>query len=109
MGQDGANWMRRSTDRCPTYRICIGCAGSGASGMHCQKCKMKERYYRCPFIHCEYTMQKWMGAEWILRMLQTTHMDARADRIQTYPFPCTPCVQITETWIKTNIYQRYQW
>jgi hypothetical protein len=34
-------------------------------------------------------------------------MDAKADRIQTYPFPCTPCVEIREAWIKAHIFQRY--
>jgi hypothetical protein len=40
-------------------------------------------------------------------MLCTTHMDARTDRIQTYPFLCTPTIQIEEDLIRANIYERY--
>jgi hypothetical protein len=84
--EDGPDWTEKSTNRCPTYRICVDCMGSGPSGMHCQKCRAEACCCKCPWARCEYRMKKWIDVEWIPHMLCTTHMDARADRIQTYPF-----------------------
>jgi hypothetical protein len=74
--------------------------------MHCQLCKQKDRYYKCPWIGSRYEPRKWLDAEWILRMMETFHMEAAADRIQTYPFPCTPTIQIDEEWLFDRTWQQ---
>jgi hypothetical protein len=97
--RDGEDWAMKSTDRCPTYGVCKGCTSSGPAGMHCQLCKEKEQYYKCPWIGEIHGGKKWIDEEWISQMCEMTHLEAGADRIQTYPFPTTPAVQITEKWL----------
>jgi hypothetical protein len=96
--QDGEDWAMKSTDRCPTYGICKACASSRPAGMHCQLCREKEQYYKCPWIGDMFGARKWIDAEWIL-MCEMTHLEAGADRIQTYPFPTTLIEQITQKWL----------
>jgi hypothetical protein len=38
-------------------------------------------------------------------MMGTIHVEASADRIQTYPYPCTPTVQITENWVFDELWK----
>jgi hypothetical protein len=97
--RDGKDWPMKSMDRCPTYGICGNCACSGPAGMHCQLCKQKDRFYKCPWMGSVYEPQKWLDAEWISQMMGTVHVEASADRIQTYPYPCTPTIQIDENWV----------
>jgi hypothetical protein len=84
--RDGEDWPMKSTDRCPTYGLCKECASSGPAGMHCQLCKDKQVYYKCPWMGGMSEPRKWIDAEWISRMVKMTHVEAGADRIQTYPF-----------------------
>jgi hypothetical protein len=93
------DWPMKSTDRCPTYGLCKECPSSGPAGMHCQLCKDKQVYYKCPWLGGMSEPRKWIDAEWISRMVEMTHVGAGADRIQTYPFPCTQTVEITEKWL----------
>jgi hypothetical protein len=97
--QDGKDWPMKSMDRCPTHGICGLCACSGPAGMHCQFCEWKDRYYKCPYMGSVYKPMKWLDAEWNSRMMGTVHVEASADRIQTYPYPCTPTIQIDEDWV----------
>jgi hypothetical protein len=48
--RNSKDWLMKSMDRCPTYGICGNCASSGPTGMHCQFCKEKVRYYKCPWM-----------------------------------------------------------
>jgi hypothetical protein len=93
---DGEDWAMKSTDRCPRYAVCKACASSGPAGMHCQLCKEKEQYYKCPWIGEMHGEKKWIDAEWISRMCEMTHLEAGAHRTQTYPFQTTPTIQVTE-------------
>jgi hypothetical protein len=67
--------------------------------MYCQLCKEKQAYYKCPWMGGMSEPRKWIDAEWISRMCEMTHLEAGADRIQTYPFPRTPTFEITEKWL----------
>jgi hypothetical protein len=101
--QDGKDWPMKSMDRCPMYGICGLCACSRPACMHCQLCEQNNRYYKCPWMGSVYEgvyePPKWLDAEWISRMMGTVHVEASADRIQTYPNPCTPTIQIDENWV----------
>jgi hypothetical protein len=79
--RDGEDWAMKSTDRCPTCGICKACASSGPAGLHCQFCKEKEQYYKCPWMGEKFGARRWIEAEWILRMCGMTHLEAGADRI----------------------------
>jgi hypothetical protein len=83
--QDGKDWTMKSMDRCPTYGICGLCACSGPAGMHCQFCERTDRYSKCPYMGSGFKPMKWLDAEWISQMMATVHVEASADRIQTYP------------------------
>jgi hypothetical protein len=90
------------------YGLCKATyTGSRPSGMHCQICRMKDDYYKCPWKGNQYTGQKWMDAEWILRLLGTTHIEERADRIQTYPFLCMATFKLEENLIGIWLYENY--
>jgi hypothetical protein len=41
--------LKSMLDRSPAYGICGVCADSGPAGMHCQFCKEKQVYYKCPW------------------------------------------------------------
>jgi hypothetical protein len=60
----GENWTCKSMDRCLKYGICQTCLGSRPSGMHCQICRMKNKYYECPWTGNLCTPMKWIDAEW---------------------------------------------
>jgi hypothetical protein len=105
---NGPNWTRKSMDRCPRYGICKTCMGSGPSGMHCQKCRINNTYYQCTWRGSQSEPKKWINMEWILRMMETTHMEARAGRIQPYPYLCTPACEITNNWMFEKMCQKYK-
>jgi hypothetical protein len=50
---------------------------------------------------------KWIDAEWIFQMLWTTHTEARADRIQSWPFLNMPNVKIKGKMISAWLYEEY--
>jgi hypothetical protein len=99
------NFATKSTDRCPTYEICEKCLGSGPTGMHCQVCKKHNDYYQCPYMGV--FEKKWLDAEWISRMPRSTHYEARADMIQTYPERRTPSLGWCEDGIKMMLRNTY--
>jgi hypothetical protein len=55
-----------------------------------------------------YEPPKWLDAEWISRMMGTIHVEASANRIQTFPYPCTPTVQIDENWVFEKLWNYSQ-
>lgn len=65
----------KSTNHCPTYGNCFDCFSSGPTGLHCQNCRVPNRYY-----HVMLYEEKILDATWLSRLFEATHMQAMADR-----------------------------
>jgi hypothetical protein len=77
---DPAFWGENSIDRCPTYRTCRICCSSGPMGKHekllyfCMQIKLKNNKGE--------EITRMLDAQWILRVMEATHLDALVNRVQ---------------------------
>jgi hypothetical protein len=70
-------FREKSTASCPTYGLCSWCFGSGPTGMHCQKCRKNDKFYKMVQKRRD---KKLLDAGWISRYFGTAHLVAKADR-----------------------------
>jgi hypothetical protein len=102
-------WRENSIDRCPTYGVCRVCCGSGPTGRHCHICLNKYVIYVCMLIILKNDRGKeitrMVDVQWILRIFEATHIDARADREQV-----THCIDpwgcATMEWLKNRMIKK---
>jgi hypothetical protein len=83
---DPVFWGENSIDRCPTYGICWVCCSSGPTGRYCQICKNEDVIYVCMSKILKNSRgeenTRMVDVQWISRIFEATHIDARIDRAQ---------------------------
>jgi hypothetical protein len=107
---DPVHWEENSIDRCPTHGVCRVCCGSGPTGRRCLICCNNHVIYICMSIILKddrgEEITRIVDAQWILRIFEATHIDARANRVQVThhidPWGCA-----TMEWVKNRMIEKY--
>jgi len=86
-------WIKQSTQNCPTYGNCRECFRSGPAGMTCGHCKSDRGGYLSVYVLRGVREKQFIDAEWLASKLNKTgHVNAMAGQKARWRTP--PIIQI---------------